>query len=435
MDIYINNISTHLKSICFVDQRIGWLVGSQGTILKMIDGENWISQTRRATDSTYYSLASIQFPNESIGFVIGHDFFGLGWSVLKTTDGGDNWTTLLNGTTNSLGHIYFVEPNTGWASGEVGTILKSTDGGESWASQVSGTNESLGALQFIDHNTGWVVGKQGIILKTSNGGENWNSQVSGTTNDLVAVYFINESTGWVVGYDGIILKTTNGGANWFFQFSGFTPNFYSSVYFTDYTTGWVVGTNGIIIKTINGGENWLLQPSGTNYSLFSVHFVDSNKGWTVGLGGILCTNNGGVDWTPQHHVGGYWLFSVFFVDPNTGWIVGNGGTILKTTTGGTTFIQEEEIEIIPSEFSLSQNYPNPFNPSTTIRYSLPQSSNVVIKVYDVLGNEIETLVDEEKPIGTFEITWYAEGLPSGVYFYTLDVQDKFFEVKKMLLLK
>jgi hypothetical protein len=88
----------------------------------------------------------------------------------------------------------------------------------------------------------------------------------------------------------------------------------------------------------------------------------------------------------------------------------------------------------PLVFQLKQNYPNPFNPSTKIRYSVPQSSNVVIKVFDVLGNEIETLVNGEKPAGTYEVIWYAENLPSGVYFYQLKA-GSFIETKKMLLLK
>jgi hypothetical protein len=89
---------------------------------------------------------------------------------------------------------------------------------------------------------------------------------------------------------------------------------------------------------------------------------------------------------------------------------------------------------IPSEFDLLQNYPNPFNPITTIKYSVPQSTKVVIKVFDVLGNKIETLVNEEKPVGTYELTWYAENLPSGIYFYRLQAGD-FIETKKMVFIK
>ena len=88
----------------------------------------------------------------------------------------------------------------------------------------------------------------------------------------------------------------------------------------------------------------------------------------------------------------------------------------------------------PKDFSLSQNYPNPFNPSTKIQYSIPQSSSVTLKVFDILGNEIETLVNEAIPMGTYEITWYAGNLPSGIYFYKLQAGN-FVETKKMMLLK
>ena len=88
----------------------------------------------------------------------------------------------------------------------------------------------------------------------------------------------------------------------------------------------------------------------------------------------------------------------------------------------------------PKDFSLLQNYPNPFNPSTTIKYSIPQTSQVQIKIYDVLGNEIATLVSEEIPAGIYEITWSAESLPSGIYFYKLQAEN-FVETKKMVLMK
>jgi len=89
---------------------------------------------------------------------------------------------------------------------------------------------------------------------------------------------------------------------------------------------------------------------------------------------------------------------------------------------------------IPNIFYLEQNYPNPFNPSTTLRYSLPQSSQVQIKVSDVLGNEIETIVNEEKPVGTYELSWNAANLTSGVYFYRLQA-GSFVQTRKMILLK
>jgi len=95
---------------------------------------------------------------------------------------------------------------------------------------------------------------------------------------------------------------------------------------------------------------------------------------------------------------------------------------------------EDDLLQIPKEYSLAQNYPNPFNSTSVIRYSVPQLSQVQIKVFDVLGNEIETLVDEHKQTGTYELTWYAENLPSGVYFCRLKA-GSFVETKKMVLMK
>jgi hypothetical protein len=92
-------------------------------------------------------------------------------------------------------------------------------------------------------------------------------------------------------------------------------------------------------------------------------------------------------------------------------------------------------EIInPVEFKLSQNYPNPFNPVTRISYSLPQPGSVTIKVYDLLGSEIIALVNEEKPIGSYEVDFNAMALPSGIYFYRLQA-GSFVETKKMVLMK
>ena len=93
-----------------------------------------------------------------------------------------------------------------------------------------------------------------------------------------------------------------------------------------------------------------------------------------------------------------------------------------------------EVKVIPTEFSLTQNWPNPFNPSTKIKYSIPKSSQVSLKIFNTLGEEIETLVNQEKPVGTYELNWNAANLPSGVYFYQFKT-EKYIETKKMILLR
>jgi len=139
-----------------------------------------------------------------------------------------------------------------------------------------------------------------------------------------------------------------------------------------------------------------------------------------------------------------------------GYAIGQGIDPLNSVTVGkevSTFVQqfyqsnfddnilpvEDEKNIIVDEFKLYQNYPNPFNPTTKIRFTIPsnvksETSNVSLKVYDVLGNEIVVLVNEEKPSGSYELTFGVTALPSGVYFYQLRAGN-FVETKKMILLR
>jgi len=106
--------------------------------------------------------------------------------------------------------------------------------------------------------------------------------------------------------------------------------------------------------------------------------------------------------------------------------------VLKTTNGGIASVENEEE--IPTNFLLSQNFPNPFNPITTIKYQIPEISFVTLKVYDVLGSEVVTLVNEEKNIGSYEVEFNGISLPSGIYFYRLQA-GSFVETKKMVLMK
>ncbi len=302
-----------------------------------------------------------------------------------------------------------------------------------WQNPLPQGNRIYG-VNFISPTVGWAVTDYGTILRTTNGGTAWTLQSSGTSNRLWSVSFTDANNGTTVGRNGTILRTTNGGTTWTLQPSGTTHDL-RSVSFTDANNGTVVGNNGAILRTINGGTTWTLQTSGTGAWLFSVSFTDANNGTVVGsIGTILRTTNGGTTWTLQPSGTTHYLNRVSFTDANNGTAVGDYGTILRTTNGGTTFVEENKINEIPTNYSISQNYPNPFNPSTKIRYSVPQSSNVVIKVFDILGNEIETLVNEQKAIGTYEITWYAKHLPSGVYFYQLRA-GSFIETKKMILIK
>ncbi|MDR3626442.1 MAG: T9SS type A sorting domain-containing protein [Ignavibacteriaceae bacterium] len=116
---------------------------------------------------------------------------------------------------------------------------------------------------------------------------------------------------------------------------------------------------------------------------------------------------------------------------------GSNNSLLATVGAEDTNIVEyvnSAIGKVPKTFTLSQNYPNPFNPSTTINYSLPDESRVTIKVYNVLGKEVETLINEEKNAGNYKVEFKNCNLPSGVYFYKMQAGN-YLEIKKLMLLK
>jgi photosystem II stability/assembly factor-like uncharacterized protein len=383
----------NLNSVIFIDNEVGWAAGGYTT------------------------------EDSSNGFMV------------RTSDEGRNWVEQAV-PPHEITSVFFLNPYLGWASTKKSgvlmgncLILKTTNSGENWLINRELINQELYDIFFIDNNFGWTVGTSGLIYKTIDGGNNWISVQSGTNVILRSVHFNDYSIGWIVGDSGVILSTINGGVNWLPQTSGTTRNLYS-VHFTDQNTGWVVGEVGTILMTADGGTTWTSQTSGTTEDLRSVHFIDNN-GWAVGdEGTILKVSNG----TSQTSGTTKDLRSVYFTDNITGWVVGEDGTILHTANGGVTFIEEEKIDEIPADYNLNQNYPNPFNPSTKILYTIINRQFVSLKVYDVLGNEVATLVNEEKSAGTYEVEWNATGLPSGVYFYQLKIQG-FVETKKMILMK
>ncbi len=278
---------------------------------------------------------------------------------------------------------------------------------------------------------------EGVIWHTSNGGANWNYQTGGNGYPK-DVQFINPQTGWITGY-GSLIKTTNGGINWVILG---TYHQYSGSYFINSETGWAI-EHKLIYKTTDGGENWHLQFNfNFSYNLIDIRFVDSQTGWAVGenygsssnSSTIFNTTNSGLNWIVQNNIiTPNPLNSIFFIDSQTGWVAGSNGTIFKTTNGGYTLITKQNATI-PEKYILSQNYPNPFNPSTVISFSLPVDSRVSIKVYDVQGREVQTLVNERMGAGVYETTFDGAGLNSGVYFYQMRVGD-YAETKRMILIK
>ncbi|MFC2103285.1 YCF48-related protein [Bacteroidota bacterium] len=388
-------------------------------------------------------LTSVHFFDYNNGWAVGGRFT-VGALILKTTDGGTNWDDNLTipGSVNLFESVYFTNENTGWVVGGGGLMMMTTNSGNTWDTVAVPTDTYLHQIIFIDANNGWVVGTEdnltgGIILRTTDGGANWERIDISAGNLFLSVSFLNQDFGWGVGSE--IQKTTDGGINWV-TINDSTQG--GSGYFTDELNGWVVGASdlgpyGFIHKTTDGGYNWSSISGPDIPGLFDVNFFDKNIGWAVGSGtsgAIIKTTDGGENWFHQESGTVNSFNSVYIIDSVTGWTAGIG-SIFKTTNGGVTFINEDETEEMPTNFSLSQNYPNPFNPSTTIRWQLPESSNVTLKIFNTLGEEIITLVDEYQEHGKHSTFFIMNStLTSGVYFYQLKT-DGYVETKKMILLR
>ena len=440
-----------ITSIYFTNQNTGIAVGDYGNILQTTNGgDNWYEYAPRTRSDLNY----VQFLNENTGYVLG-DFAIISIArysaILKTTNSGLNWFRLPLDSNKRIFGGYFLNVKTGWVIGqyyfpEKAMILKTTDGGNSWNDMSFANGHGFSKIFFSSENTGWITGMSLSsyykTYKTTNRGKNW--QFIDSLPDVFDINFINDNTGWRLGYQKIF-KTTNGGNNWFFQDSISGYGYYKRIKFLNDQTGWVAG-NYVVKKTTNGGTTWIQQDTAVlNYDWHDdISIVSDKIAYTTGIiGNLFQTTNGGINWNKTNLNTQYDLTSLYFISGNTGWVVGQRGLIMKTSTGGVTFSNNNSKVVSPEKYTLSQNYPNPFNPMTIVKYSIPSIFSpldkgglrgVTLKVYDILGREVITLVNEKQNPGTYEVKFDGSKLSSGIYFYTLTA-GYFKETKKLVLLK
>ncbi len=481
-EIEQNVYNSVLKNVYYPDPSVCWVAGFNGLINSTDKGETWTSKLEG------YGLLDIYFLNNNIGWTV-----GLNGTIFKTTNGGNDWTQLDNDFNFHFEKVYFADENNGYIIGK-NYFLSTKDGGVSWTSKQP-TDHILQTMFFINKDLGWIAGNEGVILKTTDAGLTWAYQQMNGTNygTLTSLCFIDENTGWASGSGldvngGVILKTTNGGGNWFLQHNGYNRFIYS-VFFNNSSSGWAVGDEGIMFSTQNGGIDWELQGSGTFADLYAVNVKSFQNGLSVGNDGTILkyvkdsnsavlpvelnsfeviskggnvelnwftateVNNKGFEierkadnvWKTIGFISGKGTTTnpskYYFIDDlrNTSFN-GNVAYRLKQVDYNGTYKYSDEVSVQvnsnPAEYSLMQNYPNPFNPSTVIKYSVKENTQVILKVFDILGREVSTLLDEEKPAGTYTINFDAAkaGLSSGTYFYTIKAGN-FVQTKKMLLLK
>lgn len=379
------------------------------------------------------NFKSVRFVDSTTGWIAGE--FG---SIIATTNGGAGWAIQTSGTLKHLNCVYFTDHLFGWAVGDSGIVLQTSDGGANWVESSFITKQKLRTVFFVDINNGWIAGDSGVVFKTTNNGLNWINCSIGTLYAINSIFFNDLNNGWLVNIT-TIWRTTNSGLDWI---SNASITGLNSIYFSNLNTGWAVGARyisgldiGIIYKTSNGGQSWLLQKYQPTDYYYSVYAHDSNKAWVAINGGILKTTDGGVNWLLKRLSFNnlfYNIYSVCFSDLLHGWAVGGGGAVFKTTDGGIVFIEDETPLIEPTSFRLDQNYPNPFNPTTTINYQIKEDGLVTLKLYDILGSEVRTLVNEDKTKGRYAHNFNGSDLASGIYIYVLKAGDVLLKQKMVL---
>jgi hypothetical protein len=175
---------------------------------------------------------------------------------------------------------------------------------------------------------------------------------------------------------------------------------------------------------------------GTTCNLNGVCFINADTGTVVGdEGTILFTTNGGVTWRSQSSDTRMGLNGICSTEPDTWTTVGMSNTILRREAKANAIESRANDDNDGQELSaLKQNYPNPFNPTTTIQFTIVNRQSTIVKVFDLLGREVTTLVDEVKSPGTYTVEFDGSKLASGVYFYRLQAGD-FVQAKKLVILK
>jgi photosystem II stability/assembly factor-like uncharacterized protein len=398
---------------------------------------------------TNETLRRLYFIDENNGWAV-----SLGGKIINTTDAGNSWTIQNSMVTSPIVDIFFINPNRGWAmtypsEPPFGTsILTTSNGGTDWVKDsVFFENEIFSTIIFLDENVGFIGGNG--IKKTTNGGLTWTSSFiePGGVSTLPINHFafysktFGYASGGRVDIAGVIWRTTDGGNNW--SSIGLSPDQIYDVYVVDSLNA--ISLSGdpellypiAIIKTTDAGITWDYSELPFFGVSFAIDFLDGKEGWSAAGYKFLSTYDSGKTWIEEFIFDSTIVYDLQFVDKYTGFACGQDGVLLKFNkiTG------VHDIKVTKLGFDLEQNYPNPFNSTTMIKYSIPdifssegRNLNVTLRVYDVLGNEIENLVDEELSAGNYEVYFDASKFTSGIYFAKLKT-GSLLSVIKMILIK
>lgn len=418
----------------------------------------------------------------------------LGWCAAGRAYASDAWTILTAPTDRDLNRLAFVDDSHGWVVGAAGTILQTADGGASWTAQACPVTEDVVDIRMLPGGTGWALSHEiggfpwnshSTVLKTVDQGENWVVQAE-FDHLYWSLDFTNERHGLLVGDQGEIMITEDGGASWAAAhitdqqtalFSVREVQFHSPTFVL--AMGGQYDVTGILWQSEDGGQNWThTRVSGepvfashvfddqnivcmggdldygaqmvrtstgasgtwqyTDLKIWgqatAVAFRDDVEGWApLGTAATyLYTGDGGATWTSMPSPASAMLNDVVFTSENVGYMAGRDGVILRYNGAGATGISVHPADG-PSAV-LFQNAPNPFPTQTQFAFRVAQTGPVSLKIYDLAGREVATVVNDELVPGEYTREFEVGPLASGVYYYRLTTPNTV-QTRQMVILK
>ena len=443
--VSLSVLDADLRSIKMIDANNGFTVGSSGSIWRTTNGGyDWNLYSSPTTDQAFNA---VDFYNDQYGMTAGNN-----GEVWKTADGGTTWTSLTGLIPNDyFNGVAMIDANTALVVGY--SVYKTTDGGLTWATITPAFPDGPPSkVRMYDQNVGVIVGATGFfafnpfVFKTTDGGETWNDMNFSffTTDKLYDLDFRTAGDLVVVGNNGGVFHTSDNGATWT-QFNLGLANFFSGQMLgVDFS-----GSNEVVV---GGAASQLIKVELNNVvPVELVSFTCEVNNPNIKLHWITASelNNQGFEverktsesnlWQTIGNVPGRGTTTnstdYYFNDDNLAPAVYNYRIKQIDYDGSIEYSHVINADLTtPNTFTLEQNYPNPFNPSTSISYSIPTSSFVSLKVYDILGNEVATLVNQTQAAGNYKISFDASNLSNGVYLYSIKA-DNFSDVKKMIFMK
>jgi photosystem II stability/assembly factor-like uncharacterized protein len=354
--------------------------------------------------------------------------------VYHTDNNGNNWTLLNIGVNDPMVNALDINGSNIFA-GIFGGVYRSVNNGIDWNLSSSGlTNTDIASFAISD--TTIFCGTYNGVYRSANNGSNWIEVNNGLP--IINTPFIVDAlaiigTNIFAGTDGYgVYRSTDNGANWAEMNIGLTNSRVLSL--AAIGTNLFAGTFSGVFRSVDNGETWVNTQSLAGIIINTLAVSGNNIFAGSGGGSIQLSADNGTTWE-----------AVGIGLPNTAVnVLCAGSTTMYAGTLSGVVYRRELAEMIPppeslpdryqSSSSLNQNYPNPFKSSTIISWTSSEGNWQTLKVYDFLGNDVATLVDEYKPAGNYKINFDALNLPGGVYFYMLQ-SGQSVSTNKMILLK